>query len=91
VVHPPRTLSDLLRRRIRAAEGVSQIEQDAGAPDSSARTRPSDLIALARDEPRMAPRVIVFLAVAVVARMRARRAVRRRDYSTWRRDESSRR
>ena len=91
VVHPPRTLSDLLRRRIRAAEGVSQIEQDAGAPDSSARTRPSDLIALARDEPRMAPRVIVFLAVAVVARMGARRAVRRRDYSTWRRDESSRR
>lgn len=91
VVHPPRTLSDLLRRRIRAAEGVAQIEQNAAAPDSSARTRPSDLIALGRDEPKMAPRVAVFLAVAMVARMRAKRTVSRRDYSTWRRDESSRR
>jgi hypothetical protein len=39
----------------------------------------------------MAPRVAVFLAVALIARLRARRAVRRRDYTKWLRDESSRR
>jgi hypothetical protein len=38
----------------------------------------------------MAPQVAVFLAVALVARRQAAREVRRRDYSTWLRDESSR-
>lgn len=90
IVHPPRTFADLLRRRVRATEGVAQIEQTAAAPDSNARTRPSDLLALACREPRLAPGVVLFLGVAVAARLRARRSVRRRDYSTWLRDESSR-
>jgi len=34
--------------------------------------------------------VAVFLAVAVIARRRARREVRRHQYTTWLRDESSR-
>jgi glycosyltransferase involved in cell wall biosynthesis len=91
VVHPPRTLGDLLRRRVRAATGVSQVERAAGAPPSTARTRPSDLLSIVRGEPAMAPRVILFMAVAVFARWRGGRASRQRDYSTWLRDESSRR
>ncbi len=91
VVHPPRTLADLLRRRIRATQGVAQIERDAGAPDSTARTQLSDLVAMARGKPSLAPKIVVFLAVTVAARMRVRRVVRRGDYSTWLRDESSRR
>jgi hypothetical protein len=39
----------------------------------------------------MALRAGIFMAVAVLARLRARQAVRHRDYSTWLRDESSRR
>ena len=46
VVHTPRTLADLLRRRVRAAEGVAQIERVPQAPHSSARTRVSDLLAV---------------------------------------------
>ena len=76
---------------LRAVQGVAQIEQDAGVPDSSARTQLSDLIAMVREKPGMAPRVAVFLAVTAAARIRARRTVRRSDYSTWLRDESSRR
>jgi hypothetical protein len=91
VVHAPRTSGDLLRRRTRAATGVNQVERVDGAPDSTARTRPADLLAMVRREPRMAPRVVVFMAVAVLARWRASRATRQRDYSTWLRDESSRR
>ena len=91
VVHAPRTSGDLLRRRTRAATGVNQVERADGAPDSTARTRPADLLAMVRREPRMAPRVVVFMAVAVLARWRASRATRQRDYSTWLRDESSRR
>jgi glycosyltransferase involved in cell wall biosynthesis len=91
IVHPPQRLSDLLRRRVRVATGVTQLEHDESAPQSTARTRPTDLLAIIRRGPRMAPRVMLFTAVAVLARGRARRAARRRDYSTWLRDESSRR
>jgi glycosyltransferase involved in cell wall biosynthesis len=91
VIYPPRTVPDLLRRRVRIAEGVAQLERTPAAPDSSLpRTRRSDLLALARREPRVAPRVAVFLAVALGARLLARRSVRRNDYSSWQRDESSR-
>lgn len=92
VIHPPRTAADLLRRRVRATMGVTQVEQAqaAGAPGSTARTRPADLRAIIGRDPRMAVKVAVFAAVAVAARLRARRAVQRRDYSQWLRDESSR-
>ena len=49
------------------------------------------LTAIVQRDPRMAPRVAFFLSMAVLARLRARRAVARGDYSTWLRDESSRR
>jgi hypothetical protein len=73
--------------------GVSQVEQaegTPGSPASTARTRPRDLLEIVRQDPRMAPRVAVFLGVTLVARLRARNAVRRRGYSDWLRDESSR-
>ena len=89
VVHVPRTLGDLLRRRVRAETTVAQVERTQGAPPSTARTRPSDLISIVAREPRMAPRVGLFLIVAVIARSRSRRAIRTSDL-TWQRDESSR-
>ncbi|GGZ55348.1 hypothetical protein GCM10010371_13560 [Streptomyces subrutilus] len=105
VVHPPRTWSDLIRRRVRAATSSAQLEhaQAAGAagapaadaaaaqPVASARTGTADLRALLRAQPGLFPGVVVFLAAAVVARRGARRAVRTGDFSTWLRDESSRR
>jgi hypothetical protein len=91
VVHAPRTLGDLVRRRARVATGVTELERVASAPPSTARTRPTDLLAIIGREPRMAPQLAVFLAVTVLARLRAGRATRRHDYSTWLRDESSRR
>jgi hypothetical protein len=91
IIHPPRTVADLLRRRVRATMGVTQVEQEEGAPDSTARTRPADLLAIIGWSPGMALRAAVFVAVAVLARRRAGRAVRQRDYSNWLRDESSRR
>ncbi len=90
VVHTPRTFRDLLRRRVRATMGVSQVEAAEGAPDSTARTRSADLLAMIRAEPLLAPRVALFVAVAVIARRRASREVQRRSYTTWMRDESSR-
>jgi hypothetical protein len=90
VVHAPRTFADLLRRRARVEVMVTQVERARVATGPIGRTQPSDLIAVARTEPRMLPRVALFLAVAMLARLRAHRAVAREDFSTWLRDESSR-
>jgi hypothetical protein len=90
VIQVPRTTADLLRRRIRVATGVAQVGLTEGAPPSAARTRPAELLTMASREPRLAPRVAVFAGMAVLAQFGARRAVRRGDYTTWLRDESSR-
>ncbi|MEO3807822.1 glycosyltransferase [Sphaerisporangium sp. B11E5] len=101
VIHPPRTLGDLMRRRVRAVTVVAEIEQgelggraEAGGqgpgPAREARTGARDLLAIARRAPWLAPHLAVFLAVTLVARARARKAVRAKDYTTWLRDESSR-
>jgi hypothetical protein len=91
LIRPPRTVSDLLRRRVRTAEGTAQLDQVSDAPDpAAAQTRPSDLLAMTLREPKLVPSVAVFLSVAVAARLAARRAVRQNDYSVWHRDESSR-
>jgi hypothetical protein len=90
VFQTSRTFADLLRRRVRAATGVAQIERTKQAPDSTASTRISDLFTIVRSDWRMTPKVALFLSVAVLARLRARRAVAAGDYSTWLRDESSR-
>ncbi|MEU3464230.1 glycosyltransferase [Streptomyces sp. NPDC006733] len=103
VVHPPRTWSDLIKRRIRAATSSAQLEHhqrqegagstggagEAAAPPS-ARTGTKDLLAILRAEPRLAPGVVVFLWAALVARRGSRKAIRSKDFGTWLRDESSR-
>jgi glycosyltransferase involved in cell wall biosynthesis len=91
LVRPPRTWPDLVRRRIRVETGTSQVERDAVVPGATARTGVRDLLALVRAEPRTAPAMVVFLGTAAVARLGARRAKRRRDDTTWLRDDSSRR
>ena len=60
IVHPPRTFADLLRIRTRAAMGTSQLEGTQGAPDSTARTRSTDLLAILRQDVRRPPRSAFF-------------------------------
>ena len=87
VVRPPRTVKDLIRRRIRVVTGNAQAD-DHGARNGS--TSLSDLLALGLRQPSIGLRVPVFMTVTLVARMLSRRAVRSGDYTTWLRDESSR-
>ncbi|TDD98947.1 glycosyltransferase [Jiangella asiatica] len=87
-IRPPRTYADLLRRRVRAMTGNSQLvtgPRPAGVRPPP-RTGGRELFRLAAADPRLAPKVALFLATAVVARLRARRA----NPDTWLRDESSR-
>jgi glycosyltransferase involved in cell wall biosynthesis len=92
LIHPPRTIGDLLRRRVRVAEGLIQLSRALGMPKPDAsRTRMSKLVSLARRDPVLIPRVGIFLLVGIAARTRAIRSAVKDDYSAWRRDESSRR
>lgn len=88
-VRAPASTRDLLRRRVRVATGNAQAGR-AGVrrPESSTTLR--TLAGIAARQPRLAPRIPVFLLVGVVARLQSRRAVRAGDFTTWLRDESSR-
>lgn len=89
VVHPARTLRDLVRRRARVTTGNVQADR-AGLRGSEARTTLDDLWRVVRARPGLALRVPVFLGVVLAGRARARAAVRRGDFTTWERDASSR-
>jgi glycosyltransferase involved in cell wall biosynthesis len=89
VIRPPRTMRDLMRRRVRVVTGNAQADA-SGLRGEEARTSLRDLMSLVGANPLLAPRVTLFAAVALGARVRARRAVARGDYTTWLRDESSR-
>ena len=88
-ITPPMTLRALVNRRVRVATGVAQLRM-IGKERATSRTSISDLVRIAWREPRIAPRVPVFLAVTLAARARSRRAVHQADFTTWQRDESSR-
>lgn len=86
---PPRSLADLVRRRIRVATGNAQADR-SDLRTSDARTTWGTLTALVRRSPRLSGKVAVFLVVTAIARVRARHAVRTGD-TAWLRDDSSRR
>jgi hypothetical protein len=90
VVHPPRTVRSLLRTRTRALTGTVQLQRRAPGAVAGARTSGADLFGVVRARPALAPRMAVFLAVTVLSRLRARRAVRSGDFTTWLRDDSTR-
>ena len=90
VVHAPRTVADLLRRRVRSVTATTQLQQVRPGTVDSARTTRADLLGVVRRRPAAAPKMAMFLAVTAVTRWRARRPVRSGDFTTWLRDESSR-
>jgi glycosyltransferase involved in cell wall biosynthesis len=89
VVRPPTRVVDLIRRRVRVVTGNAQAAQQGVRRQESATTY-RVLVQLVVDQPRLALRMPVFLAVTALARLLSRRAVRSGDYTTWHRDESSR-
>lgn len=88
-IHPPRTVRDLVRRRTRVATGNAEAGA-VGVRRRESSTTVGTLIRLGWRRPRAAMGLPVFLAVSLVAKHRARGAVRTGDFTTWLRDESSR-
>jgi glycosyltransferase involved in cell wall biosynthesis len=89
VVHPPRTLGDLLRRRTRVVTGNEQATE-LGVRRPESRTTMRGLVRLGLADPRVGLCLPVFVGVGLLARLRARRAIRDGDFDTWLRDDSSR-
>jgi glycosyltransferase involved in cell wall biosynthesis len=89
VIRGPRTLRDLIRRRIRVATGNAELDL-AGRRSDAAKTSWMILARMIRQEPAMAGPAVVFAAVALIAKVGAARRVRAGDFTTWLRDESSR-
>jgi hypothetical protein len=90
VVHPPRTVRDLVRTRVRALTGTVQLQRQLPDTVAGARTTKADLLGIVRRQPTIAPRMAVFLAITAYTRLKARRAIRAGDYTTWLRDDSTR-
>jgi hypothetical protein len=93
VVHPPRTARALLKIRTRALVSTLQAADDSelASASGSARTSVSDLRAIAKASPvRATPKVVWFMVLTVATKIRARRAVRTKDFRTWHRDDTSR-
>lgn len=88
-IRGPRRIADLVRRRVRVATGNAQLDA-IGVRTHAARTTPAVIVRLSASRPALMPRIPVFLAVTVVARIQARKRIRRGDFTTWLRDESSR-
>jgi hypothetical protein len=90
-VHGPRTVGDLLRRRVRVTTGVCQLEQASGVPKSVDRTSWRQLLAIVKREPRLMPQLMTFLTIVLVTRILSQVSMKRHGYSVrWHRDESSR-
>lgn len=89
VIRAPRTVRDLVRRRVRVVTGNAQAD-DQGLRHHESRTSARGLLEMASRSPRVALRLPVFLSITLLARVLSRRAVRARDFTTWQRDDSSR-
>jgi hypothetical protein len=88
-IRAPRTVRDLVRRRVRAATGNRQAD-DLGVRRAGSVTSVPTLARMALHDPWLAPRIPLFLGIGLLARWLSRRAARSGDYTTWLRDESSR-
>jgi glycosyltransferase involved in cell wall biosynthesis len=94
VVHPPRTLRNLVRIRERALVSTEQMAREGlyAEAGSAARTSRADLANVVRAAPlRNAPKAVLFVVVTVLVRRRAERRLKSHDFKTWQRDDSSRR
>lgn len=89
-IQAPRTTRDLMRRRTRVHTGSAQLSLRPDGPgDARPRNSSGDLARLMA-RPWLAPKVVVYLAIGTASRIWARRLVRKADFSTWLRDESTR-
>lgn len=88
-VWPPRRIRDLVRRRVRVVTGNAQMAQ-VEKRSAEVRTTAADLVRTVRNNPGLLLKLPVFVGVTVSARIGASRRIKKGDFTTWLRDDSSR-
>lgn len=88
-VTAPRTVGALLARRTRAALGNAQFAERRQESTDTTHSSLLEVLQVARREPRLAPAIVVFVAVTLAARLRAR-SLRKQGDLSWLRDDTSR-
>lgn len=89
-VSAPRTLPDLVRRKIRVFTGNRMVYAAQPGGRTRGRRRQAEWLAVVRRNPRLALDVPVYLAVTATAKVISRWRQRRGSHLSWGRDESSR-
>ncbi len=87
-IWPARTWGALLRRRVRAVQGMNQVRGVAEV-DAPPPTGLRDLAGVVRSDSSLLPGLVIFVMVTLAARARERWR-RRRGSAEWLRDDSSR-
>jgi Glycosyl transferase family 2 len=88
-IRPPRTLRDLMRRRIRVVTGNAQMDA-SGLRTPAAKTSSRSLLRMISSSPGQFPKIAIFAIVGVFAKVGASVRIRSGDFETWLRDDSSR-
>ncbi|KPM57536.1 hypothetical protein CcI49_24115 [Frankia sp. CcI49] len=88
MVHPPRKVADLLRRRARASMGNAEQSGSRAREESTASARA--VAGILRREPAQAPAVAAFVAITLGGRLWGQARARRGGTPVWLRDNSSR-
>jgi glycosyltransferase involved in cell wall biosynthesis len=86
-IQAPRTISALVKRRIRIVAGNRQLESDAGRQVSAPGPTWRDVV---RSERRLVPAAAVYATVNAVAALAARRRARQGTAGAWHQDRSIR-
>lgn len=91
IVHPARSLRELVRRKTRVHAGNAELRKLGLAPASGAAPRPAAWLRVVLTRPWLLPCAPVYVGVSLVSKLLARRKLRTGATRVWERDESSRR
>jgi acetyltransferase-like isoleucine patch superfamily enzyme len=90
VVAAPCDWRSLIYKKTRAYTGNRQLEERFGTQGARQPGGRSAWMDLVRRHPSLLPSLPAYVLVCAVAETRSRRQVRRRDFGTWERDDSTR-
>jgi glycosyltransferase involved in cell wall biosynthesis len=90
MVSAPRTLPDLVRRKVRVYTGNRMVYAVQPGGTARGRRRQAEWLTVVRRNPRLVPDVPAYLIVTVTAKALSRWRQRRGTHLSWGRDDSSR-
>ncbi|MFO0725758.1 MAG: glycosyltransferase [Myxococcota bacterium] len=89
-IHPPRTLSGVLKINTRARAGNYELREKAPELQKNGNTSAGRTLSILARSPTLWPHAPVYLGVMFLAKLRAHEKLKKRQEKIWDRDDSSR-